>query len=87
MNTYKLYTYDLWGNDKDGYTINDYYAQEIYEISEDLTDDQIFKMIGIKHQSRRHVEIDDAISDHDYALYIIRKKDNKPICELRRVEI
>ena len=81
---YKLYTYDLWGNDKDGYQINDYYGQDEFDINESMTDKQIFKIIGIKPQSQNHVEFDDHYIDSD-TLYIIAKKNSKPLCELRRI--
>lgn len=82
---YRLFTYDLWGNDKDGYQINDYYYQGIFTLSPALTDKEIFKEIGIKPQSQNHVEFD-SIGDEN-TLYIISKKNGKPICELRKEEL
>ena len=80
---YRLYTYDLWGNSKDGYQVNDVYSQDVFEIDDSLTDKQIFKIIGIKPQSQNHVEFD--TNGDENTLYIQAKKDAKPICELRLV--
>jgi hypothetical protein len=84
MKTYKLYTYDLWGNAKDGYTINDYYGQDTFELDSKLTDKEIFRLIGIKPQSQNHVMFDNGISD-DSCLYVVSKKDYRPVCELREI--
>lgn len=38
---YKLYTYDLWGNSRDGYEVNDVYYQGELTINENWTDKEI----------------------------------------------
>lgn len=83
MPKYRLYTYDLWGNARDGYQVNDVFKSDtVIDITDDMTDKQIFKAIGIKPQSQNHVEFDNnSMSEH--SLYIQAKKDSRPICELR----
>ncbi len=83
---YQLFTYDLWGNDKDGYQVNDLYRQDIFELDLDnMTDKEIFKAIGIKPQSQNHVMFDNNC-DMEYTLYIVAKKNHKPVCELRKLD-
>ena len=82
---FNLYTYDLWGNDEDGYTVNDVYYQGVVTIPARLdpqtgtyhvTDRQINRAIGA-----RGLTWD---GDEETVLYATDKRGN-PVCELRRI--
>jgi hypothetical protein len=92
---YKLYTYDVWGNRKDGYNVNDLYPQGEIKIKCDLivfnegtpteffdydpTDLQLSLAVGIKRKYRP-LKWD---GESDYTLTAERERDAYPVCELR----
>lgn len=92
MKTYKLYTYDLCGNKKDGYEVNDLHSQCIIKLSDNPTDIEIKRALyncgvfsrGITNAS---LQIE---GESDYALYIhhiaVSVGGFKPLCELRLVK-
>jgi uncharacterized Zn ribbon protein len=44
MKTYRLYTYDVWGNEKDGYEVNDVFkSSELYSFDEKLSYENLIK--------------------------------------------
>ena len=89
--TWQLVTYDVWGNAKDGYEVNQAFTngtQDLQLIPETCnagtpnefvcaypTDKQLKRALGI----RCHIETD----GDDVTIYINRKRDGYPICELR----
>jgi len=80
---YKLYTYDLWGNDKDGYQINDYYEQsDIYEVIDPDNDSDLISMIDFTNPES--IEINHSESCNDYIYF--QTHAGKPVCELRRID-
>lgn len=78
---FKLYTYDLHGNDTDGYTINDYYYQDTIQLQdiENLSDEDIIAEIDFLEPDKIEITLD---SDNDH-LYFANRKTGSPICELR----
>ena len=84
MQHYRLYTYDLWGNDEDGYEVNDVYRSTKIELDPvNMTDSEILDVM-IKEEifeSIQNVEI--AISSDDEVWYFVTKDQGKPLCELR----
>jgi hypothetical protein len=84
---YKVYTYDLWGNERDGFEVNDVYGTDlIAEINEDMTDKQIIqelKGIGLLKKTCKDSEFH-IYGDFNYELYI-EYPEFKPLCELRLI--
>lgn len=76
---YDLIEYEVWGNDEDGYEVNDAHTieKEIY-IDEDWSDEKILETI----EAWENVEIDNNGSSTD-AFYLIDKRNGKPLGELR----
>jgi hypothetical protein len=86
-----LHTYDVWGNPKDGYEVNDVYNQGEHDLdlseieynpgtpqaftSAHPTDRQIKRLFGV----RCHIETD----GDDLTIYVNRKRDGYPIGEMR----
>lgn len=85
---FQFFTYDLWGNSRDGWQVNDVYPQGLVYLSAKpqkfgdkwqltLTDLQINRALGC-----RGVEWG---GEADYTLYGEVKHNGKPVAELRRV--
>ena len=88
MKQYKLYDYDVWGNEKDGYDVNNVWStNEIYEISEKgmESDKQMIKELkkqGLIKKGIRFSSID--IDGDERTIYLGYK--GKPEFELRLVD-
>jgi len=81
---YKLYTYDLWGNEKDGYQVSDVYPSNItIELTPNDSDETIIKKLRKEMTKKHHTKSFDVDGDFTYGLYINLK--GVPFCELRPV--
>ena len=80
--TWKLYSHDLWGNEKEGYEINDYYYQGKVELSEDDDVIDVMKSDGWikKGIHRKSIEVD----IHEDDIYITDLRTSRPEYTLRR---
>ena len=74
---YELYLYDVWGNDSDGYTVNDVIPTGKM-ISENVSKEYLCKILKLDdpYQIEIHAE-NESIIFIDY--------EGKPYCELREV--
>lgn len=91
MKKYQLWTYELWGNPKDGFEVNDRRKQCVVELPDDATDKQIKRALydcGIFSRGimGARLQID---GESDYTLYINHTAQSvggyKPLCELERL--
>jgi len=85
---YRLYTYDIWGNKKDGYEVNDAFASDItVDIAPDDQEETIIKKLRAEmpvQQRRRRQSKDFRIEGGDTPecfIWITHKR--VPFCELR----
>jgi len=85
---YQWYDYDVWGNAKDGYDVNNVFRTPAFvTLAENATDAQIvasLRKAGIlkaRTQTKR-VQID---GETGYTLYFMDRKDGMPLGELRAV--
>ena len=78
MARYRLISYDVWGNSKDGWWVNDLFATGIYiDIAEDYSDyriNRLLKVHGVKYVRQW---------GHEDYLYAENKSNGKPLFELR----
>ena len=89
---YRLYTYDLWGNEENGYDVNDVFASEItIDIDSTDYDEAIIKKVRaampVQQRKRKYLSKDFRIEGGDTAecfIWIIYK--GVPFCELRPEE-
>lgn len=83
MKKYKIVTYDLLGNDEDGYEINDCFSTETIELDpQNMSDFQIIQMMDFINP--KDVEI---TSNSDiYTLYFQTIDTGKPLCMLQIME-
>lgn len=77
---YRRYDYDLWGNEEDGYSVNDVCATNIIcEIEPEDSDESIFRRVLGRYTPLYMVE-----GESDSVIYISHK--GIPLCELRLEE-
>lgn len=87
---WEVVTLDVWGNEEDGYEVNDSFkTNEFYLISPDATDDEILNVLkndgwfinrGHSATTLNDLQIDSS----DYSLYIERVSDGKPLLMLQK---
>ena len=91
---YDLYSYDVWGNNKDGFEVNDLYFQCTIEIDneshEHTTDKQIIQALKDEGYLKKNARFN-SFGFHDggrsiYIEYNTRKLSGYPIYELRMTE-
>lgn len=86
--SYKLYGYDVWGNKRDGYEVNDVLPTGItIELPDEATDRQIVKALkdcGYLRRNARYssFEVD---GEADYRLIVDYTPTSYPVCELLRI--
>lgn len=61
MLVYRLHTLDVWGNETDGYEVNDAFNRGFITLKEDFNDSELLDAIDNKIglQGREYAEIDD----------------------------
>ncbi len=84
---YDIISYDVWGNAKDGYEVNDAHKIDVTELSDKEVNDDAFivsTMISLGHLTESctptDVEID---GEPEFSLYINQSADGCPLYELR----
>ena len=85
-----IVSYDVWGNAKDGYEVNDsYYVVRDVEFDGDWDNDRdLVKFLKEQDYLAKHVKVSNLEVDGDeFCAYINRKKDSYPICEIRNESI
>ena len=89
MKSYKLISYDVWGNAKEGFDVNDaHYTGLTVELPNDATDRQIVKALKVcgylkKTLKTKSVHIH---GDDEFAIYFDDARNGKPEGELRPIE-
>ena len=80
--TYRLYTYDLWGNSEDGYEVNDVASTGLtYDIPDEAKDDEILAIVF--EGDKGSFEINGNYCGGD-TIYIDSVEDGAPMYELRK---
>lgn len=83
MKKYRLVKYDVWGNDEDGYEVNDIYQTDtILRFKGFPTDGQIIKALQkYAYNNMRSSDVDFPGMGDETIIYI--DFDGRPLCELR----
>lgn len=75
--TYNIVTYDVWGNARDGFEVNQaFYTGRTVEIDEEATDYAINRALSVRGVTWE--------GDPDYTLYGTLKRNGMPALELQR---
>jgi hypothetical protein len=83
---WNLYTYVVWGNAEDGYTVNDLFPKGLREFSHaDPTDHDFVCDATGRIDGGDAVGVDTGASDEN-TVYLVRLSDWMPLCEYRKVE-
>lgn len=83
--TYEVFEYDVWGNEHEGYDVNNRMRSGCeVTLDEDATDAQIIKALKDCGFLRKglHTKSFDIEGEMDYTLYVTRARDMYPVCEL-----
>lgn len=84
MATWRLYSYDVWGNDEDGFEVNDIFRTSwTVEIPDNATYKEILEIINRDCMVTVGLEID-ANTDCSEVLYLQDSNNGKPECEFRK---
>lgn len=90
---FKVYSLDVWGNDKDGYTVNDCYDTGITLNFDDISEWGDFDREVVKHlkragmvKKRSRYNRFDIDGDIDYTIYVNDAKNYEPLYDLRRIQ-
>ena len=82
MVKYKLIQYEVWGNYREGYEINNAFVIDTLETDKEIEDiKDVRKLIP---SLGRNVFIDPKY-DSEFSIYLIKGKREKPIGELRKI--
>ena len=87
MSKFRVVDYfDVWGNPKDGYEVNDArVVREKIEIADDATDKQIVNMLNdIDYFICNDLRVL-KVEDEGENIVVYRKKDMYPLCGLERI--
>jgi len=87
MKTYKVVSYDVWGNKKDGFEVNEaHYTSFTVELSEDATNREIVKALKDCGYLKKGLHTKSVRIDGDeYCIYFSDARNGKPEGELRLV--
>jgi hypothetical protein len=76
-------SYDVWGNENDGWEVNAAYPTSVvYRLPVEASDETILKTVW--EDDSNEVEIE-SYSTED-TVYFVSKDDSKPLGEIRRIE-
>jgi len=82
---YQLCSYDVWGNDIDGYEVNDKYKLDIISLPESPTNSQILKALKSCGFLKSTVKLSQLEFDGDeQTIYINVSRNGAPFCELAK---
>ena len=77
MTKYEIFDYDVWGNEEDGYDVNDVIPTGII-IYTDTSKSSLCKKLGLDDPYKIDVYVNEDVIYVDY--------NYKPYCELRKID-
>jgi hypothetical protein len=89
MITYRVSTFDVWGNNRDGFEVNDAWNAGTIEVQDNATDEEIFKAVKeLLGFTARLSSVDMQWEDenHCFAVYTTTKTRGKPFFSLTNEE-
>ena len=89
MNEYRVITYDVWGNEEDGYTVNDaFHTGRTIELDDDASDEDIVAALVEADELYSSAKADDLLieGEMEYTLYVSNMDTMYPYLELQRKE-
>jgi hypothetical protein len=85
---YQVISYDVWGNEKDGFEVNQAFTTSFkIELPKDATDKQILKALKDVGYLKKGLHLSSVEFDnHETAIYFTDARNQKPEGELRLIE-
>jgi hypothetical protein len=85
MKTYKIQSFDVWGNERDGFEINNIFNTDFrIEIEDNATDKEVIKILSyagfVKPRYKFNIEW------NDETLAFVTRPNGFPICNLVLIE-
>lgn len=84
---FDLHTYDVWGNERDGFEVNDrYMRRDVIEVPDDATDADFILALKRAGWLKRNVRVSSIgiEGESDYTLYFTHTPTGYPLFELER---
>lgn len=78
---YRVWTYDTWGNEEDGYTVNDRREVGSVELSKDAPEHEILEAVSNWFDIER-ITVDDGVSDENTIELILEESGDQPVGQL-----
>lgn len=81
-----IISYDVWGNDKDGYEVNQsFYWRTGVDFNLDWNSNRdLVKFLKQEDYLAKHVKVSNLeFDDHEQVVYINRRRDGYPLAEIR----
>ena len=86
VNEWELITYDVWGNESDGYDVNDLYRTgKKIEFDESITNKELENLVFDEFGLDGSIDDNYLILEDSY--YFIDSKTHSPLFELRKVVV
>jgi hypothetical protein len=85
--TYTVWSYDTWGNDEDGYTVNDRSEIDNGTFSPDKTDDENINDIIDANFDTDVVEIDNGVSSPENIEIVLNDDEGYPVGQIEIEEV
>lgn len=85
---YEVVLLDVWGNEEDGWNVNDIRkTEEFYSITNKASDDEVLTALVKDEWINRRNQDDVALEfdDGDSSLWVVRTSDDKPLLKLQTV--
>ena len=87
LRTYNVHGLDVWGNEKDGFEVNDVYpSRGRVKIHDDASDAEVVRVLkaeGLIDRNIRFKSVEVDWNERGYEIYINEARSGRPVYELR----
>lgn len=85
---FDLIDYDVWGNEEDGFEVNDLFYIERGLEFEEVTKESVLAMLKEVDYLKDHVTLDMLdIELEEFHIYVNESHTSRPLCEFRKVDL
>lgn len=85
MKRYHVRTLDVWGNEEDGWQVNDVFPNGYIDVEEGVTDEEIWTVLCADNAAQGPFSEAEFDWSGELTLYINEKATGKPVFELEEV--
>lgn len=85
---FDLIDYEVWGNEEEGFEVNDLFYIERGLEFEEVTKESIFAMLKEVNYLKDHATLDMLdIELEEFSIYVSVRASARPLCEFRKVDL